>query len=144
MNFSNTLSSHHRNRLQRPGCRRAAATVELALVLPVMMIIVFGTLEVCQRMLLRQTAAVAAYETARLAARRTTTIPQALARGQSILTDRNVVGGVIEINPTPLATLATGGELQVTVRIPVSGNTTVNYVLPTTGEVAIVTTMLRE
>jgi Flp pilus assembly protein TadG len=143
MKFPTTPPSHHakRSRFRR---RRAIATVELALVLPVMLIIVFGTLEICQRLMIRQTAAVAAYETARLAARRTSTVIQAKARGEQIMTDRRIIGGEVEITPNQLALLPTGSEVQVTVRIPVAGNTTVNYLLPTTGEIRIVTTMLRE
>ncbi len=144
MNSSVRPPSKHAKRSRRFRGRHAIATVELALVLPVMMIIVFGTLELCQRLMIRQTAAVAAYETARLAARRTTTVAQAKARGEQIMVDRRINGGIIDITPNQLALLATGSEVQVTVRIPVSGNTTVNYLLPTTGEVRIVTTMLRE
>ncbi len=144
MKFPVTQPSHHAKRSRRFRRRRAIATVELALVLPVMLIIVFGTLEICQRLMIRQTAAVAAYETARLAARRTTTMAQARARGEQIMTDRRINGGVVDITPNQLALLPAGSEVQVTVRIPVSGNTTVNYLLPTTGEVRIVTTMLRE
>lgn len=143
MKFPVTRPCHHAKR-SRHFRRRAIATVELAKVLPVMLIIVFGNLEICQRLMIRQTAAVAAYETARLAARRTTTVIQAKARGEQIMIDRRINGGIVDITPNQLALLPTGSEVQVTVRIPITGNTTVNYLLPTTGEVQIVTTMLRE
>ncbi len=144
MTFRSTPSNHLAKQPGRFRQRRGAATVELAMVLPVMMLLVFGTLEICQRLMIRQTAAVAAYETARLAARRTTTAAQATARGQSLMSDRGISGGTVQITPNNLTLLPTGGELTVTVLIPVAGNTTVNYVLPTTGEVTISTTMLRE
>lgn len=60
------------------------------------------------------------------------------------MADRRIIGEIVDITPNQLALLETGSEVQVTVRIPVSGNTTVNYLLPITGEVRIVTTMLRE
>ncbi len=144
MKLQLTQPIHPVKRHRRFRQRRAAATVELAMVLPVMMLLVFGTLEICQRLMIRQTAAVAAYETARLAARRTTTVAQATARGQTLMAERGINGGSVQINPPMLATLPTGSELQVTVTIPVAGNTTVNYILPTTGQVVISTTMLRE
>jgi hypothetical protein len=109
-----------------------------------MMFIVLGTMEVCQRMLLRESAAVAAYETARLAARRTVTVAKAQARGEQILTARQVNGGTVEITPGTLNTLPTGSELQVRVRVPIAGNSSLHYVLPVTGELEVVTTMLRE
>ena len=126
--------------------QKGAAVVELALTLPVLLMVTFGTLEVCNRMFLRQTAAVAAYEGARLAARRTVSQAQVEARCISLLQGRRIVGGQVVITPTgnALTALPTGGQLTVRVTIPISRNTPVSYVLSTTGSISSTAVMLRE
>lgn len=109
-----------------------------------MLILIFGTLEVCQRLILRETAAVAAYETARLAARRNVSAERAIERGQSVLEGRRISGGGVDLTPDDLTGIPTGSELEVTVTVPVVSNTTVSYVLPLAGEITVVATMLRE
>jgi len=126
--------------------RRGAAVVELALLLPVLLTVTFGSLEVCNRLFLRQTAAVAAYETARLAARRTVSSTQAVTRGLSLLDGRRIIGGQIVITPAGdgLATLPTGGQLTVQVTIPIAGNTPVSYVLNSPDVIRASAVMMRE
>jgi Flp pilus assembly protein TadG len=114
------------------------------LVLPVLLILVFGTLEVCQRLILRESAAVAAYEAARRAARRNVSAADAIERGESILQGRGISNGVIALDPASLSEVPTGGEFEVRVTVPVENNTTVHYVLPLAGEITVVATMLRE
>lgn len=124
--------------------RSAVATVELAIILPVLFVMVFGTLEVCQRLLLKQAATVAAYETARSAARRTISTEQARERGISILEGRSIVNGTVIFQPGEIDQLAAGESFRVIVRVPNNGNTPVNYVLPTGGRIQVVAHMLRE
>ena len=131
---------------KRAEPRHGAAVVELAILLPILLTVTFGSLEICNRLFLRQTAAVAAYETARLAARRTVSETQAQARGLTLLQGRQIVGGSVSISPggNGLTTLPTGGQLTVTVSIPVAGNTPVSYLLSTSGAVTGTAVMLRE
>jgi hypothetical protein len=126
--------------------RRGLAVVELAILLPILMTVCFGTLEVCNRLFLRQTAAVAAYEGARLAARRTVTQSQVEARCIALLQGRRIVGGQVVITPSgnALATLPTSGQLTVQITIPIAGNTPVSYVLSPSGSVTATAVMLRE
>jgi Flp pilus assembly protein TadG len=126
--------------------RTAAAVVELAVTLPVLLLVTFGTLEVCNRLFLRQTAAVAAYEGARLAARRTITQDQVQTRCMSLLLGRRIVNGQVVITPSGsgLTSLATGGQLTVRVTIPIAGNTPVSYVFAPTGSITATAVMLRE
>jgi len=126
--------------------RQGLAVVELAILLPILMTVCFGTLEVCNRLFLRQTAAVAAYEGARLAARRTVTVAQVQARCIALLQGRRIVGGQVLITPSgnALATLPTSGQLTVQITIPIAGNTPVSYVLNSTGSVTATAVMLRE
>lgn len=144
MGTGDTGRGIRRGRRSGAARRRGVATVELALVLPVLLILIFGTLEICQRLLLRESAAVAAYETARLAARRHATAEEAISRGLSILEGRGIDGGSVQLSPTSLVNASTGEELQVTVAIPIEDNTPVSYVLPAVGTITVAATMLRE
>jgi Flp pilus assembly protein TadG len=137
----NNTKAHRRS---RPNDRRAAAVMELAIILPVLFTLVFGTLEICQRLMLKQTATVAAYETARSAARRTITTVQARDRGLSILQNRNIVGGTISFVPAQIELLTAGQNFEVHVQIPINGNSPVNYVLPVSGQIQVAAYMLRE
>ncbi len=134
------------HRSQSAPRRRAAAVVELAILLPVLMTMAFGTLEICNRLFLRQTAAVASYEGARLAARRTVTTAQVQARCMSLLAGRNISGGQVVVTASNgnLSTLPTGGQLTVQVTIPIAGNTPVSYVLTPSGSINASAFMLRE
>ncbi len=51
--------------------RRGIATVEFAVIFPILLVMVLGTLEICQRLFSYQSATIAAYEGIRLAARST-------------------------------------------------------------------------
>lgn len=150
--MTNPSSSFRPKRLfrQRQFCRatrrsrKGAAVAELAVVLPILMIMVFGTLEICERLLLRQSAAVAAYETARMSARRTMTAERATARGLEILESRRINGGTININPSDLSEISTGEQIRVTVLVPINNNTLMKYVLPSSGNVRVRAFMVRE
>ena len=124
--------------------RRGVATAEMAVVLPVLLAIVFGTLEITQRLMLRQSATVAVYETARLAARRAVSSDRAIARGEALLADRGITGGRIVLVPQDLQSVTTGEEIRVVVVVPVGSNTPINYVLPNSGEIRTSSTMIRE
>ena len=132
-------------RTRQPGDHRnAIATVELAIILPILFTLIFGTLEICHRLLLKQTATVAAYETARSAARRTTNQEEARGRGIQIMEDRGIVGATITFRPAEIDELTVGEEFRVQVRVPLRNNTPVNYVLPVGGRLLVRSYMLRE
>lgn len=134
----------NRGRKLHRSTREGVATVELALVLPVLFILIFGTLEVCLRLNLRESVVVAAYETARLASRRHGTADDAVARGLTLLEERGVRDGTIQIDPSSLVDMATADEIRVTATVPVAGNTSVSFVLPTSGDITVHATMLKE
>lgn len=124
--------------------RRGIATVETALLLPVLFTLIFGTLEISIRLLLKQSATVAAYETARAAARRTVTSDAAAQRGRSILQQRGIEDSIIEFQPEDISVLRPGDPFSVLIAVPVDGNTPVNYVLSTSGRIEVQAHMLRE
>lgn len=124
--------------------RSGAATVELAILLPLLVFIVFGSLEITSRLFLRQTAAVTAYEGVRLAARRTIDAETVRNRCMQLLEDRRVTGATIEITPESTAEVPTGGLIQVRVIIPYAGNTPMAATFPGGSTMRVTASMLRE
>lgn len=114
------------------------------MLLPVLFTLIFGTLEISIRLLLKQSATVAAYETARAAARRTVTSDAAAQRGRSILQQRGIEDSIIEFQPEDISVLRPGDPFSVLIAVPVDGNTPVNYVLSTSGRIEVQAHMLRE
>ena len=131
-------------RKARSSSRSGAATVELAVLLPLLLFIVFGAIEITSRLFLRQTAAVTAYEGVRLAARRTVDAETVRARCLQLLEDRRVTGAEVLVTPANTAEVPTGGLIQVQVTIPYSGNTLAAMALSDEGSMQMTASMLRE
>ncbi len=105
-------SGQHRTGNERRG---GAAVVELAVCLPVFMLIVLASMEACSMVFLRQAITAAAYEGARTGARHSGTTADTRTRCTQILTVRNVRGTQITLNPATIETLARGTPFRVTV-----------------------------
>lgn len=123
-------------RRRRDKRRLGVEIVELAFALPVMTVLVFGTLEVCELMFLKQSLAVASYEAGRLAARPGTTSEAVAARFQSIASDRRVSGATITTTPNEIASAAAGETIRIDVSAPVAANSTTRFVLTHVPDVA--------
>ena len=123
---------------------RGVATVELAFVLPVMLTLVLGTIEVCQRIFLRQSAVLVAYEGARLAARSTSSNTDITTRCQTLLTQRRVIGGTVTVTPADVLSQPPGTQVQVRITVPWASNSPTRFVLQDQGAVTVDAYMLRE
>ena len=131
----------------KKGCkigRSGLASVELAFVLPVMLILVLGTIEVCQRIFLRQSAVIVAYEGARMAARSTSSNADVTARCQTMLTQRRVNGATVTITPSDLLAQSVGTQIRIRVEVPWSSNSPTRFVLQDQGTITVDAYMLRE
>ena len=118
-------------RLRRPrhynhGCRRAdrrgAVLVEFVACLPVITLLILGTIEACELVYLKRTATQAAYEAARTSLVPNTTTAQARVAAQRVLDDRNVSEATISIVPVDVASAAPGTYVAVDVTAPANGN----------------------
>ncbi|MCU0715225.1 MAG: pilus assembly protein [Pirellula sp.] len=134
--------THTRKRRWRR--RSGVATLELAFVLPVMLVFVLGTIEVCQRIFLRQTALLVAYEGARLGVRSTSSSEDVLSRCNEMLTQRRVSGGTVVLTPSNLLELNPGEQIRVRVTVPWANNTPTRFVLKDQGSLTVDVYMLRE
>ncbi len=112
-------SSPHRRR------RRGVAAVELAVCLPVIVLLVLGTIEACSMIFLKQSLSVAAYEGARTAIIPGKTKDDVQAACQQLLADRNVNGGQVTVKPADIAALNPGDFVDVTVSAPCNANSVV-------------------
>jgi Flp pilus assembly protein TadG len=102
--------------------RHGVATAELAVCLPVVVLLVIASLEACSMIFAKQSLAVAAYEGARTALVHGNTVAQVQAICNQILTDRHIKGATITITPTNLSTAKPGDFIDVTVSAPCAGN----------------------
>jgi len=95
--------------------RKGVATVEFAVILPIMVLILMGTIECTSMIFLQQSLEIVCYETVRTASRPTSLSADATARGQEIILDRGLDDVNITINPAEVSTVAQGSPITVTV-----------------------------
>ena len=114
-------SSHHMNR----GSRRAVAASELAVCLPILVLLVLAMIESCTMIFLKQALTVAAYEGIRTSIEPNATTANVEAACKAVLTDRRVNDAKITINPTNFSAIARGQYITVTVSAPAGKNSVI-------------------
>lgn len=98
------------------------AATEFAVALPVVLMLVLGSIEVSNFIHLKQATTVAAYETALSATGTSATSAAAITRGNAVLTAFGVVGGTVTVSPTVTTTTTAGTDVTVTVTVPADSN----------------------
>jgi Flp pilus assembly protein TadG len=104
----------------RRASRRGLAATETAIMLPVLVIIVFGAIELANGIYLQQTLSVAAYEGARAACRPGATVQETEARIAEVLLAREVDDYEVDISPAITATTPRNTEISVSITAPAS------------------------
>ncbi len=102
--------------------RRGIAAAELAVCLPVMVLLTLAMIETCTMIFLKQSLSVAAYEGAHAAIAPGTTTAQARAVADSILRDRRVNAATVEFFPRRLESVREGEFFEVRVSAPSDRN----------------------
>jgi Flp pilus assembly protein TadG len=102
--------------------RKGTAVVELAVCLPVLVIIAFGAIEATNAVFLKERLTAAAYEGARSATGPGHTTATATAVAQNVLTQFAISNSTITISPTITISTTTGTQVTVTVAAPFSSN----------------------
>jgi Flp pilus assembly protein TadG len=115
-------------RSRRADRSRGVAAAELAVCLPVVVLIVIATIEACSAMFLKQSLTVAAYEGARTALSERQVAGSVQKACNQVLKDRKVRNATITVNPKNIASLQPGDFIDVTVSAPCNPNS----VVPTT------------
>lgn len=118
-------SRRHRGRRfgsHQRGNRRAAAIVEFALVLPVLLVVLLGTLETTSMIYRQQTLSIAAYEGCRVALIPKITRGQVEAAVNQILNDRRLRNATITITPNDFVNAPAQSIVEVRVTATAAGN----------------------
>ncbi len=102
--------------------RKGAATVELAVCLPVLALLVFGSIEAASFIFLKQSLQVAAYEGVREAIRSDTTDALAVGRARAILDSRVVRDASIRFPVGSVDSIARGQQVVIEVSAPTRTN----------------------
>jgi Flp pilus assembly protein TadG len=109
---------------RRKGRRKGVATIEFAVVLPALLALTLGTMDLCSMMFLKESAVLAAYEGARRGVARGRTNTDVINRVQEFLDERNIAynGDVVTISSPGFAAAETLENVTVTVNLPTNGN----------------------
>ncbi len=113
-----------RRRSRKAGKRRGVATIEFAFILPVLVVLTIGTMDVCSMMFLKETITLAAYEGARRGVGRGRTDADAADRIAQFLDERNVAytASSVAVSSPGFGGAATLENVTVTVSVPAAGN----------------------
>lgn len=107
---------------QRNCHRRGAASVELAVCLPVIILIVFGAIETCSIVFLQQNLQLIAYEAARVAASPYHDAQDGRTAGRLVMDQFELHGGTVTIETSPLPGHSDISLVSAAVTLPVATN----------------------
>lgn len=103
--------------------RRGVAAAELAVCLPVVVLLVLATIEACSMVFLKQSLSVAAYEGARTAIADGTTAADVRTTCDQIFRDRGIDGGSVSTSPSNFDRVGPGVFVDITATAPCDRNT---------------------
>ena len=109
-----SLSARSSSRTRRSS-DRGVAIVELAICLPIIVLILLATIEACVMLQLQQNVASTAYEGARIGIMPGMDASVIQLQCQMLLDDRNISNYTITTNPSDLSTTIEGDPVTVTV-----------------------------
>ena len=115
----------HRQLRGRRQRRSGVATIEFAVVLPALLALTLGTMDLCSVMFLKESAVLAAYEGARRGVGRGHTNSDVVNRVEEFLGERNITfnsGDAVTISSPGFGSAETLENVTVTVSIPTQGN----------------------
>ncbi len=97
----------------RPTSRRASAVVELAVSLPVLTLVVLGSIEMSQVVFVKQSLSVTAHECGKIASRRDATNADVASRADEIFDQRGLVQASVVSTPSNIEGLPRGTRITV-------------------------------
>jgi Flp pilus assembly protein TadG len=106
----------------QPQNRRGAAAVETAVCLPLIILVVLGTIETCSIIFLQQSLQNAAYEATRVAAVPEKSTSDGQSVGQQIISQRKIQGGSVTVTETSMVGFGTAKLITATATAPVDSN----------------------
>ena len=115
------------NTWPRKSRRRGAATVEFAVCLPIIVLVVFGSIEGASMLFLRQAMIQSAYEGAKVAILDGSTNSDATAAIEAVGNGRRLNDLEIEFDPSNVAAADPGDLITVTVSAPGDSNSFLKF-----------------
>ena len=112
-------------RTRKARDRKAAATVEFAICLPVLLFLTLGTMDLCSVIFLKESVTLAAYEGSRRGVARGRTNADVTSRIEEFLDDRGIVyesGGLVTFSSPDFNSADTLENVTITVTVPTAGN----------------------
>lgn len=94
--------------------------METALCMPLLVILIFGAIELSNAVFLKQSLNMAAYEAAKVITRPGDNNTLASTRAQQVLSVRKISNYTLSVSPTITATTARGTQVTVTIQAPAS------------------------
>ena len=113
MNLRFQIRARRRNRLGMR--RRALAVVELDFCMPILVLVLFATIEACSMLHLKQTLKITAFEGVRIGLNPNSTAVTVEDQCEALLDDRNVQSYSVSMVPTNPQAVVSGDYFQVTV-----------------------------
>lgn len=108
------------NRNKRKQSRRGAATVEFALIVPVMLIFTFGVIEMSRISMVKEALVQASREGARVGVRPTASVSDVQDRVNEELAIMDISTATVVITPSTLDEASPGDDITVRITIPIS------------------------
>lgn len=124
--------------------RHGVAATEFAVCLPLIVVLLVGTLEASTIIFLKQSLSIAAYEGVRTAVTVGATETEIQDAATRILNQRRVADGTVTVSPSPLAAQPVQTWITVDVSAPASSNSVVQGIFMSTYVVRAQATMMKE
>ncbi|MEM7784395.1 MAG: TadE family protein [Planctomycetota bacterium] len=143
---SSPIGSRQRIRFGARKSRQGGAAVEAAMIIPVVIIMMMGTLEICSGIYLKETLAIAAFEGCRVGVRRRATNQMVRDRIEEVLDERGITyePADIEVEPDDLTEMMALEQIRVTIRVDTENNSNFIFSHLTNRQVRKAVTMVRE
>ena len=116
-----TMSSKHSTRPVR-GRRKGAAATEFAICLPVLLVMIFGSIEACNAIFLDHSTLIVAYEGIREAVKPNSTNALVQQRCNELIASREIESATVTLTPADIAAANRGDNIVVTVTAPCDDN----------------------
>ncbi len=124
--------------------RTGAALVEFAVLMPVLMVVVFGTIEAASMIFLKQTLVQASYESAKVLARRDGTEVGAIRVANEVANGRRIDSLDIRFEPSNIQSVPRGTFIRVTTSAPANANSLTGFSFAGNRRVSAFAVMVKE
>lgn len=128
--------------MSRP--RHGAAVVELSVCIPIFILLLFGSIDACNMIFLKQAMTASAYEAAREGIKPDGTSAAATLLAQNVLDSRNITGYTVTLDPFFVEGANPGSVIRVTVSAPAHTNSPVSAAFRQTANLEAEVVMVKQ